>query len=311
MNSFQDLRQTKEWGDYLHRIGWQIVELPTSNTSFLSIRKIPWLPIAVGKLQRPEGRINWRNIWAKCKKNKVMVLYYESFDFAQDKPFDFTQDKPALQELGFRKCRDSYLPKKTIWVDLRKSEKQLLKAMKAKTRYNIGLAKRKDLSIKIVDGGSLMVDNNTKNKLFELLKNNAQRLRIFAMPRTWWEAQVKAFGDKCFAVLAYQPRRLNEKTSEVKDFDNLVAGNFFMVSRNACFYAHNGSTDLGRKLMAPSLCAWEGMLEAKRRGIEIFDFDGIDDGRLPAWRGFTKFKQGFGGKEITFAPMQQRWLWPW
>ena len=154
--------------------------------------------------------------------------------------------------------------------------------MKQKTRYNIGLAKKRGVVTHVRT-------NPNGVSLYELLRSNAKRLGIFAMPRKWYEAQVESFGKKCFAVLAYH-------NSE------LVAGNFFMTSNDACFYSHNGSTELGRKLMAPSLCVWEGISEARKRKLKIFDFDGIDDGsnNLKRWKGFTKFKEGYNPKVIEF-----------
>ena len=251
-----DLRQTPEYAEYLKKIGWIVERVP----DFLYIKRIPLLPWSIGKLQRAEN-VDWKLVEMARKKYRVIKL--------------FTEEMVA---------------KKTIWVDLRKSEKQLLAEMKPKTRYNIGLAERRGIKIKIVSGEKIL-----ETGLFNLLKQNARRLRIFEMPQKWFEAQVKAFGEKCFGVLALRLRSGQEA--------ELLAGNFFMTSRDGCFYAHNGSTEWGRKLMAPTLCTWEGMREAKRRKLKVFDFEGIYDGSrvLRRWRGFTRFKKGFGGEEIIFS----------
>ncbi len=46
----------------------------------------------------------------------------------------------------------------------------------------------------------------------------------------------------------------------------------------------------------------DAILLAKKSGCKVFDFDGIYDERFPikTWLGFTKFKKGFGGKEIEY-----------
>lgn len=255
MESPIDLRQTQEYAEYMRQIGWQVERVP----DWLYIKKIPFLPWSMAKLQRAKN-VDWKLVARVKKKHRIIKLITEEM-----------------------------VAKKTIWINLRKSEKELLKAMKPKTRYNIGVAKRRGVKIKIANGKWLMANGNTRNDFFGLLQQNAKRLGIFGMPQKWFKAQVKAFGKKCFATLAYFD-------------DELVAGNFFMTSSDGCFYSHNGSTEWGRKLMAPSLCAWEGMKEAKRRGLKTFDFEGIYDGSrwLRRWRGFTRFKRGFGGKEITF-----------
>lgn len=256
---FRDLRQTGEWASYLKLIGWRVAGIRNQGSgirNFLYIKKLPLLPFSVAKLQRPRGNIDWEEIKKIRKKYRIIHL--------------ITREMVAS---------------KTIWVDLRKFENKLLSEMKPKTRYNIGLARRKSIRIKVIKGKEIL-----ETGFFDLIRQNARRIKIFALPKNWYEAQVKAFGEKCFAVLGF--------------FDNqLVAGNFFMTSSNACFYSHNGSTALGRTLMAPSLCVWEGILEAKRRKLTIFDFDGVDDGShaLKRWKGFTRFKEGFGGEKIIFA----------
>ncbi len=255
MESPIDLRQTEGYAHYMQRIGWRAERVP----DWLYIKKIPLFPWSIAKLQRAKN-VNWKLVEKAIKKYRIIKL--------------ITEDTIA---------------KKTIWVDLNQSEKELLGAMKPKTRYNIGLAKRRGVQIKIVSGEKILGTG-----LFNLLKQNASRLRIFGMPQKWFEMQVKAFKNKCFATLAYLG-------------DELVVGNFFMTSSDGCFYSHNGSTEWGRKLMAPSLCTWEGMREAKRRKLKVFDFEGIYDGSrwLRRWQGFTRFKQGFGGEEIIF-PLRVR-----
>ena len=259
---FHDLRQTDEWAEYLKLIGWKVERVP----DYLYIKQIPLLPVSIGKLPRARN-INWLTVKKVRKKYRIIKLIQEET-----------------------------IAKKTIWLDLRKSEKRLLLEMKSKTRYNIGLAKRKPVRVKVVDGKRLLHSPLLFERFFSLLRQNARRLRIFAMPRKWLEAQVKAFGRKCFVVVAY-PSTSSGQAAE------LIAGNFFMTSKNVCFYSHNGSIELGRKLMAPTLCTWEGMLEAKRRRLKIFDFDGIYDGgrALKRWKGFSRFKKGFGGGEIEFS----------
>ena len=49
--------------------------------------------------------------------------------------------------------------------------------------------------------------------------------------------------------------------------------------------------------MAPHLLQWEQIKEAKKRGCIEYDFWGIDDKK---WPGVTRFKRGFGGREINY-----------
>jgi len=49
--------------------------------------------------------------------------------------------------------------------------------------------------------------------------------------------------------------------------------------------------------MAPHLLQWEQIREAKRYGCSEYDFWGIDEKK---WPGVTRFKRGFGGREIKY-----------
>jgi lipid II:glycine glycyltransferase (peptidoglycan interpeptide bridge formation enzyme) len=65
-----------------------------------------------------------------------------------------------------------------------------------------------------------------------------------------------------------------------------------------------GATKKGKKLFAPTLLVWEALKVSKKRKMKYFDFIGVWDERTPRknteWKGFTKFKEGFGGKELYY-----------
>ncbi|MBI2009677.1 MAG: peptidoglycan bridge formation glycyltransferase FemA/FemB family protein [Candidatus Chisholmbacteria bacterium] len=307
--TFIDLRQAGEWAAYLQSIGWETEQIKNQKSkikNYLYIKKIPLTPWAIAKLQRPRrtGQAMFARLDKVCRKHRVVRLYVEPTTASLVR---------QLQLRGFSPTKTSYLPRKTIWLDLKKSERQLLAAMKPKTRYNIGLAQRRGIKIKVIDGDTLkrlvLKGSALGDDFYGLLRQNARRLGIFAMPRKWYEAQLAEFGKKCFVVLAYSTDHKSRDFKFNPGINHLVAGNFFMTSENACFYSHNGSTDLGRKLMAPTLCAWEGIREARRRRLKVFDFDGVDDGsrELKRWKGFSRFKEGFGGKKVVFSPQFAVW----
>ena len=62
------------------------------------------------------------------------------------------------------------------------------------------------------------------------------------------------------------------------------------------------STTNGKQLFVPTMLVWEAIKLGKKLGKKYFDFEGIYDERFPlkAWKGFTRFKQSFGGKEVVF-----------
>ncbi|HSX49301.1 MAG TPA: peptidoglycan bridge formation glycyltransferase FemA/FemB family protein, partial [Candidatus Saccharimonadales bacterium] len=81
-----------------------------------------------------------------------------------------------------------------------------------------------------------------------------------------------------------------------------IAALFILIFDKVAYYMYAASNNEGKKLFAPTLLTWEAILLTKKSGCKIFDFDGIYDERFPlkSWLGFTKFKKGFGGKEIEY-----------
>ncbi|MEK7119530.1 MAG: peptidoglycan bridge formation glycyltransferase FemA/FemB family protein, partial [Patescibacteria group bacterium] len=87
--------------------------------------------------------------------------------------------------------------------------------------------------------------------------------------------------------------------------DNKIVGGILLLFYDSvAYYWIAGATREGKKLFAPTLLVWEAITLAKKRGSRLFDFVGVWDERLPNennnWKGFTKFKEGFGGTELYY-----------
>jgi lipid II:glycine glycyltransferase (peptidoglycan interpeptide bridge formation enzyme) len=147
----------------------------------------------------------------------------------------------------------------------------------------VQLAKRNKLQV--------IIDNKLDKKTENLLRGNSWRVGLFGMNDYWLKKELEGFGKKAFIVKVYSTPR-----------GELLAAAVYLTTDDGAYYMQNGSTELGRKLMAPTLAVWEGMKEAKKRGLKYFDFDGVSDERHPikAWAGFTRFKEGFGGEAVYY-----------
>jgi len=77
----------------------------------------------------------------------------------------------------------------------------------------------------------------------------------------------------------------------------IIVANIVMFYKETAIYLHGASDYQYRNLMAPYLLQWQQILEAKERGCSEYDFWGIDEKK---WPGVTRFKRGFGGKEIVY-----------
>ncbi|MFC1711159.1 lipid II:glycine glycyltransferase FemX [Patescibacteria group bacterium] len=281
-----DVRQTFEYAKFLKKLGWQVKKINPNNQVF--IKKLSPTPFTLAKILRGDliDLITLKNI---SKKNKTL--------FIKIQPFIKTQSK--LKNFKFKHDKNPLIPTKTVWIDLTKTKAQMLKLVKPKTRYNIKLAKKKKVLIKIVYGNQ--ISRQKLKDFYNLWKKNKPYNFLFKPSFKELECLVSSFGKKCFFILTYKAK--------------LLSGVLILTSPDMAFYWHNCSNLEAKKLFAPTLCVWQAILESKKLGLKIFDFEGIWDKRFPklnkGWQGFSRFKKSFGGKEVEFiAPLIYKLLLP-
>lgn len=272
-----DIRQTPEYARYMQSLGWKVEKLNCEDRieNFVYLRKIPLLGW-VTKFQR--GTISQSQFDILNSKFKFSAFYLE--------PLLHTTNSILP---GFQPAKSPFLPSKTIHIDLTNSQERLLKEMKPKTRYNIKVAQRNGVEIresKDIDGFVNMWNKSARNRGSWL----SQTKEINAL----WDAFSP--NHKAHLLLAYPP-------VTYIDICNIepLAGVLLVYSPDTAFYMYAGSTKEGKKLFAPTLLVWEALKLSKKLGLKTFDFEGIYDERYKStnnWKGFTKFKEGFGGKTI-------------
>lgn len=253
-----DLRQAVEYGQYMKSVGWEVNE-----GKF--IKKIGWFRFV--KWQRP-------NLIGDTKI-KAVIIKIEPNILKGNKKI-----KEKLLSLGFKPDKSPMLPTKTIWLDLNKSEEQLLKKMHSKTRYNL---KKQLTKARVIRGDK--IKNNLIVSFYDIYKKNSRRQKFWGLRFNEFKVLIDSFSDKLYLL------------SSPEGF--LI----ILVHDKTAYYSHNASTQKGRNEFVPTLLTWKAIKLAKQLGCTRFDFEGIYDKRYPItkkWRGFTRFKKGFGGKEVEY-----------
>lgn len=204
----------------------------------------------------------------------------------------------SLRRHGFSVDKSSIVPTKSLVVDLRPSEDDILMQMKPKTRYNVRLSHRRGVTARAIDGNTIVKDDDYLDQFHWVYQENCRRNGTESAPRPFFERLFETFGDDLFVVFAYT------------DSGEPGAVACYMVTGNTVWYQMNGATDEGRRAFATNRVVWEGMLQGKERGCTWFDFDGIYDERYDDddWKGFTRFKLGFGGEEVTYMGSYVKWF---
>jgi lipid II:glycine glycyltransferase (peptidoglycan interpeptide bridge formation enzyme) len=164
--------------------------------------------------------------------------------------------------------------------------------MKPKTRYNIGLAERRGVT---VDAAGLV----DLPAFYTLLEETAKRDRFYIRPIEYYAEVLEAFGADATLLLA--------------KYDGTLLGGIVVVTfGDEATYLYGASSNEHRNLMPTYLLQWQGMMWAMGRGCSRYDLWGIpkeaaddsgenDDERVDGLWGVYRFKQGFGGRRVSYA----------
>ncbi|HWQ60591.1 MAG TPA: peptidoglycan bridge formation glycyltransferase FemA/FemB family protein [Candidatus Fimivivens sp.] len=268
--------------------------------SGINQKRIPApLPEGSSRVFEGEGREDVRGIIAKLlAEAKEMNVGWIRIEPETDSVLAGIRD--AAKGTKTVKAPHDMQPRETFVVDLVPTEEELLAAMKAKTRYNIGVAKKRGVSV-VTSSDSKYVE-----AFIRLVMGTADRKGIVPHPKAYYEAMCASLLDENGKIFAA------EKDGEI------IAANVVVFHGNTATYLHGGSDEKFRADMAPFFLQWESMREAKRRGCAWYDFGGVNMAELEAgggkWLGITRFKTGFspatpatvfpGSYDIVLSPVR-------
>lgn len=279
--------QTGEWGELKAGFGWEAVPVISDDVGIqILFRKLP-LGFTIAYAPKPVIRewssfirdSFWDEVDSVCKKRRAIFLKVEP-DSWDTEPFPFRSS-------SFISSRHNIQPPRTIVVDLRGTENEILARMKQKTRYNIRLAEKKGVTVRtwgdIPAFHTMMLITGGRDGFGVHSLEYYRRAYELFHPTGMAELLVAEFEGKPLAALMV-----------------------FARGRRA-WYMYGASTDEYRNLMPTYLLQWEAMKWARSKGAEEYDLWGVpdeDEATLEAhfekrhdglW-GVYRFKRGFGGE---------------
>ena len=170
----------------------------------------------------------------------------------------------------------------TVQLDLTQSEGDLLAAMKQKTRYNIRLAGRKGVQVRVGDMDDVEL-------LFRMYAETAARdqfiIRPLAYYRDAWGRFIES-GLACPLIAEFESEP--------------IAALILFCFGDRAWYMYGSSRDVHRDKMPNHRLQWEAIRWAKSQGHSIYDMWGAPDTFAdsdPMW-GVWRFKAGFGGRVV-------------
>lgn len=235
---------------------------------------LPFGPCFEKTLSIDKKKIIWESILEKIKKiakeEDSIFLCVESFS-----SWEFFKNGRAFKR---------FQPQKTLIIDLSKNLEEIFRNFHPKTRYNIKLAEKKGVRVKILNFPSKEMEKSQFyfDNFYKLLNETAKRNRFKPYPKEYYQKMFQILEGMLFSAI-YE--------------DKIIASNLVIYFGERVVYLHGGSDYQYRALMAPYLLQWTQINEAKKRGFKEYDFWGINEKK---WPGITRFKKNFNGKEIKY-----------
>jgi len=301
------VHQTLAWGEFQAKLGgrdkyWCFAVEDSKNqivASALILRQT--LPFKKSWLYSPRGPLaDFEHPDGRAALNELLQKIQELAK--QNNAVFFRFDPPLLQSqnidwksLHAHHAHAHYQPENTLILDLNQSSEDLLKQMKPKGRYNIKVAQKHEVKIRV---------SNVKHDIaafYNLLQQTTSRDQFSGHNQKFYEDML--------AILGSQVAKLY-----LAEYQNkVVAGLITTQFKDTTIYYFGASSNENRNVMAPYLLQWQAIQDAKAAGSKYYDFLGIapentdtsaHDPTHP-WAGVTDFKLKFGGARVDYQPAQE------
>ncbi len=316
-NPAAHIMQTSAWADLKMDFGWSAVRVVARKDgeivagAQMLFRPLPLALGAIGYV--PMGPIvDWNNrelteyllalLDEIARSNNAVFLKIEP-DLADDPETD-----EVIASYGLRPSPQSIQPRQTILMDLRPEEGEILARMKQKTRYNIRLAQKKDVTTRLADNGSAASDVTVFNQLIQLTGS-----------RDGFGVHSPAYYHKAFEYLSKRDRAA---LILAEHKNHPLAALMVFTLQGRAWYFYGASSNEERQRMPAYAAQWQAIRWAKAQGCHTYDLWGIPDaaefelesqftdrkdGLWPVYR----FKRGFGGQIARRCQSWDKIYVPW
>jgi lipid II:glycine glycyltransferase (peptidoglycan interpeptide bridge formation enzyme) len=296
--------QTTMWGELKSAHGWRTLRasLVNANAELVggSVVLFRRLPFGLGTLAYvPRGPVvNWdeRELATAVLRTTSKLARSRGAIGLVIEPdlLDTPSDQRTLREARLFPVDLHVQPRRTIWVNLDVEEEvDILALMKQKTRYNVGLSKRKGVTVRAGTPDDLP-------SFYAMMQTTADRNIFSIHPLAYYQSFLQLFASGSnpigsLLVAEHEGRAL--------------AGMITVALGKRATYLYGASSNDSRDLMPTYLLQWEAMRWARARGCVTYDLWGVPDEDEPVleaqfkdrddglW-GVYRFKRGFGGQVV-------------
>ncbi len=290
--------QSSLWGKQKSAWTWRAVAVRDKDgricgaMAFL-IRKMPGFGVSMLYACRgPVCDLDDRETFAQLVDGaKALAKQYRGYviKIDPDVPCQNREFRAMLESFGFRvmqegKNFEGIQPKFVFRLDIAgKTEEELLASFTQKHRYNIRLAGRKGVEVRVC--GQEMVHDFT-----QIMIETGMRDNFVTRNEAYFAHLLDNLGEHARLYMAFYEGKP-------------IAGTLAIWFGDKVWYLYGASSNEHRNLMPNYLLQWNMIQWAVEKGCRIYDFRGVSgdlDESNPLY-GLYKFKKGFNGEFTEFV----------
>jgi lipid II:glycine glycyltransferase (peptidoglycan interpeptide bridge formation enzyme) len=231
-----------------------------------------------GPLIKEDWQENFKILFEYLK----LLAKKEKVDFIRISPLEIkTQEKcEFFKKIGFKDAPIHMHPELGWLLDITLSEEELLANMKKRTRYSINKAKKDGVEIFCMDNAEHV------EEFYPVYLETAKRQIFVPFSKEYVKKEFEIFS-KENKILVFFAKYKGE----------IITTAMIIYTNGSGFYHHGASIRKYSNITSAELLQWHAILEAKKRGLKLYNFWGIspEDNKNHPWTGVTQFKKGFGG----------------
>jgi lipid II:glycine glycyltransferase (peptidoglycan interpeptide bridge formation enzyme) len=262
--------QSKAWEIFRKKWGNEVVRV---NGNLLTLHKVPLLNKKIAIFEKgptPTSEM-LENLKDFGKKNNLIFIKLEPNGEKDEKIIELLRSKGAY------KGKTIFTPT-SFWIDLTKSEDELMKSFGSKTRYNIRYAQKKGVTVEEDNSDTAF------EKYLELMRETTQRDKFYAHSEKYHRLMWEILHPAKIAHLL------------VAKYNNEIITAWVLFTYDKfLYYPYGASTQKYKNIMANNLMMWEAIRFGKKMNLTTFDLWGREPGK-----GFTKFKEGYNPEVVKF-----------
>ena len=261
--------QTKEWGEFRKEWG---NEIEFVNNNLIIFSKVPHTKFTIGTVLKGSdiAKSDLATYKQVGKNNNAIFIKFEPNILIGQELID------KYKKMGLIEGKRLFTLT-SFWIDLTCSEDDLLKSFSKKTRYNIRLAQRHGVEVKIDNSHTAF------EKYLELTEETNERQGFYSHSPKYHRLMWKHLKGKIANLL-------------VAKYKGEIISTWILFNDDKfLYYPYGASTDKYKEVMANNLMMWEAIRFGRNLKLKTFDLWGREIGT-----GFTKFKEGYNPRVVEF-----------